>query len=98
MAQCAQMGRQSACLMIDHVSDLIDEAARLRKRALERAGAGDKAEAANLYDHSVSIASIALSFRYDLADAYADSHDADRLIASLDKWAATIEFVEQHVG
>jgi hypothetical protein len=95
MAHSAQIGSQSASLMMEHVSDLIAEAARLRKQALERVAGGDKAEAASLYEYSASIATNALSFRYELANAHADSNDADGLIATLDKWAARIEFVER---
>tara|TARA_R110000824_G_scaffold300374_2_gene488396 strand:+ start:781 stop:1083 length:303 start_codon:yes stop_codon:yes gene_type:complete len=78
--------------MIDHVSGLIAEASRLHEQALEHAAAGDRTTAADLYGRVGSLASIAVSFRYDLADAYADTKDADGLIAMLDKWAATLEW------
>ncbi len=96
MADSEQIDAQSAFMMIDHVSDLIAEAARLRENAFERAAAGDRNIAADLFEDSGSIASVALSFRYELADAHADTNDADGLIAALDQWATIIDPEDQH--
>ncbi|WP_339823583.1 hypothetical protein [uncultured Parasphingorhabdus sp.] len=92
MTRSAQLSTESGYLMIDHISGLIANASRLREQALERAAAGDRTAAADLYGQAGSLASIAISFRYDLADAHADTKDADGLIAMLDKWAATLEW------
>lgn len=72
--------------MIDHVSGLIAEATRLREQAFERAAAGDRSLSAGLHEDAGQIAAMALSFRYDLADAHADTTAADSLISALDAW------------
>ncbi|WP_339693961.1 hypothetical protein [uncultured Parasphingorhabdus sp.] len=94
MAYSVKLSAESGYLMVDHVSGLIAEASRLHEQALECAAAGDRTTAADLYGQAGSLASVAVSFRYDLADVHADTQDADDLIAMLDKWAATLEWAQ----
>lgn len=91
MACSAQLSTETGHLMIDHVSGLMAEATRLHEQARERAAAGDRTTAADLYERAKALASIAISFRYDLADVHADTKEADDVIATLDKWVATME-------
>ncbi|WP_197460244.1 hypothetical protein [Sphingorhabdus sp. M41] len=86
MARPLRITPQSARDMTNYVSGLITEAARLREQAFERAAAGDRTVAADLHKDAKLVASIAVSFRYELADAHADTNDADSLIAALDMW------------
>jgi hypothetical protein len=100
MARPAQIDAEPDNLMIDHVSGLITEASQLHEWAVERAAAGDRAAAADSFKRAALLASIALSFRYELADAYADTSDADCLITVLDNWDAMLgrDHIEPEVG
>ncbi|WP_417592973.1 hypothetical protein [Parasphingorhabdus sp.] len=91
MARSAQLSTASGRLMMEHVSGLIAEATRLHEQARERAAAGDRTTAADLYERAKALASSAISFRYDLADVHADTKEADDVIAMLDKWVAIVE-------
>ena len=91
VACSAQLSTESGQLMMDHVSGLIAEATRLHEQARERAAAGDRTTAADLYERAEALASMAISFRYDLADVHADTKEADGVIAMLDKWVTTVE-------